>query len=266
MDKLSKYNQKLLAAIGTLALVGLGLLLLVGGGIFATELVRDYNRQNARDNALTIEAPSDPTAQANDAVRDQEITFGMPRLIDTLRAVYLIPVSQVNLKDPESIEDSEAFLRYDSKKFKYGSRYSGRYNNIVVYDQTNDLVFDSKTHISSFQPYAIQNTQYLLMEGTRTDSNQDKKLNSADLKSFYSYNLLTKELMEFTFDSMGLVDFYVTHDSDEVILRFAKDKDQDGEIDEYQEPAYLKRLQLSNYQIGDLLDPDITHKIQRLID
>ncbi|MEQ8531910.1 MAG: hypothetical protein RIB86_08660, partial [Imperialibacter sp.] len=228
MDKLTRYNQKLLAVIGTTVLVGLGLFMLIGGVILVVELSREFNSNRVRDNALTVEVPKDSTAQVN-SIRDQEISVGTLQLIDTLNSIYLMPVSQVNLKNPEYPEEIGGLLdTYESGKFRYGYRYSGTYNNIIIYDQkrnTKVLVFHDRINVSAFQHFIVKNEQYLLIEGSKVDTNKDKKLTDADLKSFFSFKISTGELKEFAFESMGLVDYYVTFGSDEVILRFAKDKD-----------------------------------------
>ena len=67
---------------------------------------------------------------------------------------------------------------------------------------------------------------------------------------------------------MGLVDYRLTHESDEVILRFAIDKDKDGEIDEYQyrEPIILKSLRLESGEVCELIDESMVKQIQSLID
>jgi hypothetical protein len=268
MDKLSKYNQKLLAIIGTIILAGFGLLILIGAGVLVFELSRDYDNQRIRDNTLTIELKSDSVTEFNNKVRNQEVTFETLRLIDSLNSIYVIPISQVNLMDSEGINEILDFN--ESRKIRYGrNRYTGTYNNIIVYHQKkrrNTLVFNDKINVSSFQDYVIKGIQYLLIEGAKIDSNKDKKLNNTDLKSFFSYNILSGELNEFTFKDMGLVDYYVTYDSDEIILRYAKDKDINGEINEYQEPIYAKKLTLSDYKIYDLVDQKMVDKIQNLID
>ena len=59
MEKLSKYNQKLLAIIGTTALVVFGLFILIGGGVLATELFSGFNQRQNRDNSLAVESHQD---------------------------------------------------------------------------------------------------------------------------------------------------------------------------------------------------------------
>jgi len=242
MDKLARYNQKLLAIIGTLALVVVGLSVLGSAGALAIGLFQSLSNDNVVDNALTIEGSiNDPDPQVK-PVRNQEISLGKLQLIDTLNSIYLIPVSQVNLKNQESIDEPRGFFNtsssYTSKMFKYGYRYSGVYNNLIIYDQQNErktTVFEERIHVGAFRHFMIKNEQYLLIEGVNIDTNKDNKLTNSDLKSFFTFKISTEELREFSFQDMGLMDYYITFDSKEVILRFAQDKDKNGEIDLRQE-------------------------------
>lgn len=149
MDKLSRYNQKLLAALGTLLLAIVCIFSLVVGGKLITELFQDMRDERIFDNALTVEASESDSTQA--VMRDQQATFKMPILIDTPNAIYIIPVSQVNLETPEIASVPELGLM-DS--YSYGASqasiylHTGVYNNIVVYNQkdgTNRLVFTTQS-------------------------------------------------------------------------------------------------------------------------
>lgn len=84
MEKISKYNQKLLAIIGTITLFGISLFILIGGGVLATELFSGFNQRQIRDNSLAVESHQD---SRTNAVRVQEVSFGDLRLIDTLNSI-----------------------------------------------------------------------------------------------------------------------------------------------------------------------------------
>lgn len=271
-NKLTRYNQKLLAVIGTLVLVGLGFILLTGGYFLVDGIIRDANRKNSQDNALTV----DDQENANETtakIRKQEISFAEPRLIDTLQNIYLIPVSQVNLEDPEVVGgESEPLAElsnaYGSRKYSY-YRYSGSYNNIIIYSKKDNQkipVFESKVNINSFQNYIIKDKQYLFISGTTRDSNKDGKLKDSDLQSFFIYNIQDNKLETVEFEKLGLVDYYILYDTDEIVLRFVKDKDQNGEFDRYAEPTYLKKYSIAENNTVDLIDNELIDKLQGLIE
>ena len=265
-----KYNQRLLAILGTLSIAALAIILLIIGIFFIVDLVDNIISSNARDNSLIVESSDDQEIK----LRKQEITFYSPKLIDTLSTTYLIPVSQVNLKNPEEYQkaEKESFefgFSKGSYKSRSGYQYTGTYNNLIIYNQeTNEknLIFNEKINISSYQYFKINNNLFLFIKGAKIDSNKNKKLDDSDLESFYSYNVFSKELQEIAFENMGLVDYRIANASDEIILRFAEDKDKDGEIDEYQEPVILKSLRLDSKSVEDLIDESMINQIQNLID
>ena len=125
---------------------------------------------------------------------------------------------------------------------------------------------DQKVLILSYQHYEVLGQLFVLFSAVSRDSNKDDKLTDEDYNALYTYNIQTHELHEFSFEGMGLVDYYIPYDSDEVILRFAVDKNNDGEINTYQEPSYLKQLNLKNYQIDNFTDDQMLEQMQKLID
>jgi len=263
-NNLSKYNQKLLAIIGTIILIGIAGLL-ISGLYFLLNDVFDNNNVYT-DNSLRI----DETEVDSANTRDQEISFLKPRLIDTLNQIYLIPVSHVNLEEKEAIVDDSygGYKRAQSSKSSY-SRYRGVYNNIIIFDQKKDskkAIFDDKISINSFEHRLIRDNQYLLIEGSMKDTNGDQRLKDSDLQSFYLYDVRNDILQTVEFSNMGLIDYYLLFDSDEIILRYGLDKDQDGRYDGGLEPTYLKKYSISKNSTDDLIDKTLLKELQIQID
>ena len=268
MKKIEKYNQKVLAILGTMAVIGLGSLLIVGAIGLIGSLVTYLTAKPRVDNAITI-SPKDST---NHVIRDQEITFRMPQLVDTLNSIYLIPVSQVNLEQPEEVSYAPPKFGFSGSRSKLNVerlRYSGDYNNIVVYDQKKErqsIVFDRKANISNFEYVSIEGRDYIFIRASCSDSDKNNKLNRQDLASFFVYNIASNQLKEFSFPQSGLIDFYITEHPYDIVLQFAKDKDGDGNINGSHEPRYLKRVSLKDEQVYDLITKENIQRIQRLID
>ena len=270
MDKLQKYNQRLLAVLGTIAVVALVLLVLIMGGVMINEVMRSFQFNDQTDNGLILANDSTETKEnAEEFIRKQELTLGTPRLIDTLNAIYLIPVSQVNLKDPEYVRADKVQGLLESSSSKRYWSYSGYFNNVILYDQkaqSKTAVFEEKILIAQFQHREINDQLFLFIQGVTEDSNGNQKLDGTDLKSFYTYNIRTQELSTYEFVGFGLDNYYVTHNSGEVMVRFTKDKDGDGEIDQYREPTIIKSLNLKTGEMTDLVNDQMMKKLQQLID
>ncbi|MCP4521087.1 MAG: hypothetical protein GY827_05295 [Cytophagales bacterium] len=95
MDKLQRYNQKLLAVFGTLITAGSAILIIIGLFTFIKDYIKRNNRHTTNDHSLTID-----TSNVNNNIIKikQEISFEKAQLIDTVKRTYLIPVAQVNLE------------------------------------------------------------------------------------------------------------------------------------------------------------------------
>ena len=265
-DKLSRYNQKLLAIIGTLILVGLVVLVLGIGLVSILDNFRSGTIDTSLSTNTTVEI--DP-ANANTIVHD--VSFSKPRLIDTLNSIYLIRVSHVNTataKFNNSEIPSERFsLKGMNRKYGY-FRYSGYYNNIIIYDQKNNKkvsVFNSKACISYFRNHFFKNKQYLLLHGTTHDSNKDGKLKDSDLQSFYIYNIEEQKLESVEIEGHGLKDHYILYGTDEIVLRFGEDKDKDGIFKHLKEPIVLKKYSVADNTTTDLIDKNLKDKLHNLL-
>ena len=98
---IQKYNQKVLAILGTVSIVAVAIITIFLIFFSIAELFRDQRSTTVIDNTLIADVDDESLPRK----RVQEITFYSPMLIDTLSKTYLIPVSQVNLKNPEEIQD-----------------------------------------------------------------------------------------------------------------------------------------------------------------
>lgn len=270
--KLERYNQKLLAVLGTIAVVALVLFVLFMGGLIINEVMRNFRFNDQPDNALIVDSDSTEIKEnTEEFIRKQELTLGTPRLIDTLQSLYLIPVSQVNLKEPEQVRRRKTEVLLDlsmSKGYGYHS-YSGYFNNIILYNRLADTktpVFAEKVLLTQFEHREIDSRLYLLISGTTKDTNKNGKLDGADLQSFWLYDLQTADLKQVAFEGLSLNAYYVPHASAEILLSMSLDKDRNGEIDEYREPTIIKRLDLTSGKVDDLVDDRLRKQLQELID
>jgi hypothetical protein len=181
--KLEKYNQRLLAIIGTLVLVSLVVILLISGTFFIIGLIDDFGRDK-RDNTL-VAAPTYDSISGI-LLREQEISFEPPTLIDSTLELYIIPISQLNLNEEEYIQNEVLFDKFSSgdRRSKMRIEYRGRFNNIILYNkplQTKKAVFKQKVSINFFRNYKLNNNKFLLLEGANQDTNKDNLLNEEDL-------------------------------------------------------------------------------------
>lgn len=103
IEKIKTYNQKLLAVLGTIvalmALIGLiSILFFVG-----MEIGSSFGSKS-EDGILSDEKIE---LLQKENKRQQIISYQIPELVDTVNLIYMIPVSQKTLNNPENIEDDE---------------------------------------------------------------------------------------------------------------------------------------------------------------
>lgn len=274
---LSRYNQIVLAIIGTIAI----LFLIALTALTLTELSRSsffHSSTDMDDRSLKVTEPTvnDSTTSASQKLRLQTLTYRLPRLIDTVKQIYLIPVSQVNLDTPVPIEDEQYFsppsesgidVEY-SGNFKSRS-YDTDDNNYVVYrlrtgEQT--LVFNEKTSINRYSIDQNLAPNLIIFEGYPNDSNNDGKLNDRDLAVCYIHNIEKRSTQKIQLEGMNHFAYRWLVPDSILMLSFRKDLNGDGEIDTYKEPMLLKKYDLINNTLTDLLDVEMQDKLQQIID
>lgn len=269
MEKLKKFNHRLLAIIGSL--VVLLLLGLTVAGIVA--LIHELTRTKyvQVDNAITIETPSEDSIK----FRDQTITFLNPVLVDTANFNYLVPVSQIRLSTPEYYyEDDELLDSYSGSGYRRKKRFqsfkrNGNYNNFIIRNQktgNEKILFDQKTFITSYQFFKIDSNVYLIFVAANYDSNKDRKLNASDLKSFFFYDMSKEKMNEIKFENMGFLNLFYTFDSNIINLEFGLDKNKNGTININEEPSFIKTFDYTTGQTIDLITEPTLKKVQGIID
>lgn len=273
MDKLKKYNQKILAVLGTLTVAILAGFIIVMSYLLITELVTYREYDNRRDE-ITLEDNRD---SQNNKLRDQVISFNKPQLIDTINAVFLIPVSTIDLENPEIADFNEISDLLDTNRPDYAismksyksKSFHGSYNNIVIYFQKTNRqlsVFNTKINISNFRDFYIADKQYILINAIGDDTNKDEKLSIKDLSSFYCYSITDNKLNKITIEHHSLISYSILYDTEEVLLTFGFDKNKDGKFDPYREPAILKTYSVVTNEVQDLVKPQLRQKLQKLLD
>ena len=260
MEKLKKYNQILLATFGTLAVIGLSSALLIG--LFG--MLSKWTNNNDWDNNQNDLIVDNIVDSSSTKLKTQDLTFSLPILLDTIPEIYVIPVSQVSLSNPETYEvESEPFSRSSYKKTSY--RRNGNFNNLIIFDGIKNEkfpIFKRKVDITSYQYFQFKDSKYILIIGGAKDTNKDNKLNNSDLKSFYVYDLTSQKLNEFNVEKFGLISYDILNDKNEIILQYGNDKNDNGEFNSYEEPNILKQLSLSSMKFTDFIDSELKNKIQ----
>ncbi|MEN7548824.1 hypothetical protein AAG747_12960 [Rapidithrix thailandica] len=266
MDKLSRYNQKLLAVIGTALLAAAAISLITGLGAFVISLM-DTN--GSQDNGLRIQQAHSNGSDSVEFVRTQEITFDSPLQLDTAQAKYIIPVGQVNLKTEEKVRvESGRGLKFSSFNYYYEA-YAGLFNNFIYYDHPKKFtkkIFDEKIAITYWSFLKKDGVEVLLFKGTTTDDNADKQMDDNDYQTLFAYYLADDTLMRYEFENKTVLGFQPMHKTDLVSIQLGVDKDKDFFFDINNEPQEITTLNVVSRSIQNVITGDIKTEIQNIID
>ena len=265
MDKLTRYNQKLLAIIGTSIIISAVILIIVGLGLF---LISIFSSSKDQDSGIQVK---DNSNVLSDSVflRTQAVTFDTEYQLDTAKALYLIPIGQVNLENEERIilEKGREF-NYSSSDFDYAYHY-GLFNNFILFDVAagkRTKLFDEKVAITRWSYEKIDSTELLLFKGTKNDTNDDKILDENDFQSIFIYFINSKELMEHSIKGKTVLDFEPLQKTQLVSIKVGIDKNADFEFDRNREPQEILTLNVETKKFEYLIPEEVKKEIQQSID
>jgi hypothetical protein len=271
MEKLKKYNQKLLAVLGTLAILFLivGLIGIIGILIQEYQRTSYYDRQ---DDGILSEEKIEELQKENK--REQVISYETPKLIDTLQQLYIIPVSQKSLQDAEYIDTGllnmySNDLYVEKKDVRYSKGYFGNFNNIIVYNQktgNTQKLFTERVNFDGIQTTYFEDDIFLLCKVATKDTFKDGVINLLDFKSLYIYSFASKKLLKVGNNELNVIDYKFITNSKELIIRFGIDKNDNGKYEEYREPSILKRYNFQTETLTDIIDTKLHNELQQLLE
>ena len=263
MDKLMKYNQKLLAIIGT-TIIAIAIITLIIGivaaiGFFA-DFGGDYDDEGIQVREIAIE--EEDTA----FIRTQVITFHDPIQLDTAKAVFIIPVGQVNLEQNEKIGlvGSGSF----SSSYRFDSYY-GLYNNFILFEHESKQrtkIFDGKVALTNWANIKVGDNELLLFKGVSEDFNKDGLINLADFQSLYAFYISDKKLIKYSFEGKTVLSFELMNKTNLIAIRLGIDQNGNYSFDSSTEPQEILILNLDNRTVGNLIPPNMTNEIQQIMD
>ena len=271
MEKIKKYNQIVLAIGGTVALVtlaGIGLFLLVETWHYYFD---DYD-DSQYDMSIISEEVADSLAN-NEQLRTQVITFRSFDLIDSAKAIYILPVTQKNLGEAEYIDEGALGLM--------NSRYTGRKTSLRIYGVTNynnlilfgpnisepKMLFEEKVSIDGYHYLEELGSGYVLIIVAESDSNGDGVLNGYDNQSLFLYDMQTSSFIDIAEDEhTSFVNFVDGVDRTELIFQYGFDRNKNGVFESSYEPKVYYRLNIEAGRMELLLPNEMLDNLQGILE
>ncbi|MCK5855902.1 MAG: hypothetical protein KAG64_00335 [Bacteroidales bacterium] len=268
IEKIKNYNQKLLAVLGSIVVlfVIVGLILITFFAI--TEISRSLRYNNQNDGILSDEKIEE-LQQENK--RQQLISYEIPRLVDTLNLVYIIPVSHKALNGAEFINeevmgllDMSSDLDYEIDK-RYSRQYYGDFNNLLIYDYKNSTIeklFNSRVNFGNIQTEYFDDDILILFRAATTDTYKDGVVNQLDYKTLYLYSLKDKKLREIKFENADVYQMDFVENRKDLLIKIGIDHNKDGKFDEYTEPSLIKKYDFKSGELINIVSEEIDRELQ----
>ncbi|PKG52280.1 hypothetical protein [Olleya sp. 1-3] len=272
IEKVKNYNQKLLAILGTLGALFLVIALIAFISIIIKEN-RDYSSYDDVETGILSDEKIEKLQKENK--RLQVISYETPKLIDTLKSVYIIPVSHKMLNQKEDINGilngfvSASGEQYASSNNRYSSGFYGAYNNVIIYDQNNQInkkLFDNRVNFNTIHTAYFDNDILLLMQASEKDTYKDGVLNLEDFKSLYIYSFKQKEMKKVSIEGMDVFNYKFLNNSTDLIIEFGIDKNSDGQYESYNEPILIKRYDFKSGTLSDIIDNQTHSELQKTLE
>ncbi len=271
IEKVKNYNQKILAILGTLAIILVVVSILGIGGIAISELVR-FNSYDDTETGILSDEKIEELQKENK--REQVISYQNPKLIDTLNSVYIIPVSHKNLNEAEDINGllnirKTSSSSYESSDSRYSRRYYGAYNNLIIYNQKNDLtnkLFDKRVNFNNIDTEYFSDEILLLFKVAEKDTYKDRVINLSDFKSLYIYSLNEKKLKKIENAEMDIVSYKFLNESKDLIVSFGIDKNNDGKYEDINEPTVIKKYNYKTEKLTDIIGEKTNSELQKMLE
>ncbi len=266
-EKINDYNQKLLAVLGTIVAIGFIFALIAGIAVFVSDFFFDRN-YNSNRGLISDEQLSD---MQKDSLIKQIISFDTPILIDTVNAVYLIPVVPKNLKNPERSQNfadrTETTLEYSSFKKGYGEYYA-EYANMLLYNSPKNEIeklFSKRILITSLETYYFKDDILIVFKGADKDNNQDGRIDSDDFSSLYVYSLNTKKMRIISQQESDIINYEFIENSKDLFVTLGIDRNKDGKYDYSYEPCEVKRYNFGTETLENIIPATLHNEVLKLV-
>lgn len=261
---IEKYNQRILAIIGTTIIVALVVFALFGIGLLIIQMI---DTASGPDTRLKVENISEK--DTTQIVRSQNITFEQPIQLDTSHAIFIIPVDQVNLDREELIKKTDrTVLNLSSGGYSYESYY-GLHNNFILINNEKGItkqIFDKKVAISEWVYINIKGTAAILFSAADFDSNKDYVLDSDDFQKLYVFYIDDNLLVKYDFSGQTVLRFEPMNKTNMVSILTGIDKNEDNKFKHNDEQTNIYSLNIIERKTEEMVSDAIKQRLQKIID
>ncbi len=270
MEKIKKYNQKLLAILGTIAIIfGIIGLIRITSELIGNFQVRNFEKEKG---ILTDEKIQELQKEKK---REQIISYHNPRLIDTLNQIYILPVSHKNLNKAESIPEGVLGVvrksgNYDVERdSRYSRRYYGDFNNLIIYDkinETSEKLFKKRINFDKIRTEYFKDDIIVTFKASEKDTYKDGVINLMDKKDLYLYSIKEKRLIKIADEKLDVFSYIFANNNKDLFIRFGIDKNNDGKYSDINEPTIIKKFDYRKEKLTDIVNETMNIELQKTLE
>jgi len=274
IEKIKNFNQIILAIAGVL-----GVFLLL---IFILIAISDFLRWNVgsgRSKTITNSLISEEKVEAlsRENQRLQIISYETPTLIDTVNAVYIIPVSVSTLDRPETVVeiDNEGILEIldtfgstRKKGYSQDNYFDGLFANLIVYQPNTNrviLLFNERIMLSKLRTYYFKDDILLVFFIAEKDTNNDGLINFYDDTNLCIYSLKTGKMHRISDEMNSITDYQFIENSKNLLVEFSLNQYKDVKFKSYK-PRKVMKYEFEIEKLFEVVPEKIQQQMQNLVE
>lgn len=272
MSWLKKANH-VLFFVGACATLVIGATLLVD---WAGDAYRRWTRP-PRDEVVST---SRAERLAKDEKRLNLVSTNRAELIDASRALYLVPISQKRLREPESYQATFSQMTATSSPRSRNQTASdwrsyqvaqggGSYNNLVLYRRSTGkrtVLFDERVGVTEWLVVNDPTSYSLFVLLAPSDTNDDGVLQRDDRRTLLEYRLDTGERRVLTDSSRHIRRVNYRPRDQTLFVTLGVDHDGDGTFDPDTEPTRLHRVDREAGTLTPVVPDSTRTRLQSILD
>jgi len=276
IEKIKNFNQVILAIAGIMGL----LLLLVFIVAAVSDLFRTWNFGSDRSSTITNSLIAEDKIETlnRENLRLQIISYESPKLIDTLNAVYIIPVSVSTLDKPETVVEAgfdegllgllDTFDPMEKKGYYRENYFEGLFANLIIYQPVENktiLLFNERIMLSGLRTYDFKDDILLVFFTAEKDSNKDGLINFNDDKNLCIYSLKTGKMHRIAEGTNSITDYQFVENSKDLLVEFSLSQYNDVKFKSYK-PRKIMRYEFKTEKLSEVVPIQIQQQMQNLVE
>lgn len=268
IDKIKNYNQKMLALICSLGVIVLSFIVIFLVG----ELWPNSDYPEEPQEVIANEK----TEESNEVnLRTQIISYETPWLIDSLKLVYVVPVTIQTLNKPEdALGVLELLDAGNSLKFSKGGYYSsktfrGKYANLILYDAKESKtvsLFKERIIIGNIETLYFEDDILLVFFGATKDTNKNGIIDLDDLRALYVYSLNTGVMRRISDGENFPLRYQFMENSKNVFVDFELGNYKVNQFKSANLPQKVMRYDFDSQKLSNVIPESINKEMQKLVE